>query len=1460
MMFKRILWMTMLILMSHLLYAQTTTVPYMPNDDENIVNPDRGFYFPIYPPAEMGNFTPMTPTDLANKRQNLFDPLGGAEYQIRTGLFYRYYVLDRNADANAVADFAESSMQQDFDALRQAGGRLIVRFAYTIGKRPECPGVLPCSPYGDAPPATVTAHIRALEQVLKNNEDVIAAVQIGFIGVWGEQYYTDYFGDASKPPYMLSATNWTNRNQVVSELLDAVPTSRMVQIRYPQMKQKFFSGATAPVTQTAINQVAMTAAEAYTGTDKARLGLHNDCFLVDATDSGTYIDYGPNSIGGIAAANILKPYAMNEGKYTAVGGETCYPPNGELNFYNSCENAKKDMEELHFSYLNASYYNPINNQWKNTCMPEIKRKLGYRFVMQNGTYPNTASAGSTIPITLNVLNEGYAAPYNERELWLVFRGPSGTKKAKINGANVDTRHWYSGNVATVNANVTVPADLSNGNYELLLHILDPSSGGRIADRSEYSIQLANTGTWEATTGFNKLNHTITIGGTPPPSSGCITIDQSLSDWQTINTLSFNNGFTLKAADDNSALYISVTGNIGPYYQIFLDTDNNNSGSNEFSYFGTWSQTGFNAMIENGAFSSYTGTGSDWLWSAEIPLTHSRTAAGVELKVDKSLLNASSNIRIGFASLDNTWTGVGFAPAGNSAAAYTLTSSLNCNTCPDSDNDGVCDADDACPGIDDAIIGTPCSDNDVCTTGETYNNNCDCTGGTSQDADQDNVCAALDPDDNDPCVPNACNECIVIDQSLNDWSAIAPLSANGNFSLKAADDNNSLYISVTGTIGDFGNGYQIFIDTDNNNSGANEFAYFSAWSQTRFNAMIENGAFSSYTGTGSDWLWSTEIDILDSKTTAGVEFKIDKSLLNTNSSVIRIGFASLSNWSGVAFVPTESTAVAYTMSSALNCDGTCPDSDGDGVCDNEDACPGVDDAIIGTSCNDNDACTTGDTYNANCSCEGTFQDADNDGVCDANDVCPGMNDALIGTACDDGDDCTAGEIYNANCNCTGGTYICNNDCIIIDGDLSDWSAVAVLAANGLTLKAADDNMTFYLYIVGNIGPNYAIFLDTNNSSTGYSNTGWGQTAFNFMIENGTLYAYTGSGTDWNWSNPIAQLNVKRIASGVELEVDKSLLGSNISAANLGFVSMDVNWSEVATVPTANAAAHALSSSLNCGDDCPDADDDGICAGDDPNDNDPCTPNSCNTCNIFDRQNFDTNWGIWNDGGGDAYRYTGYANSGTRSIRLRDNSGRASSIYTNILDLSAVNSINVSFSYITNSMDNSNEDFFFELSTDGGSSYTIIEEWNLNDEFVNGTRYNETLTMTTYEENFTDNTVLRFRCDASGNGDQVYIDDIVIEACGGTISSAKEEVATSLSAKLYPNPARDILNIDFENAIDQEGTAHIFTTSGQLVNQQNIPSNIHNMTIPIDPLPAGIYIIRLQFDNGLYSTQRFVKLSN
>ncbi|MEM7792789.1 MAG: sulfatase-like hydrolase/transferase, partial [Verrucomicrobiota bacterium] len=145
-------------------------------------------------------------------------------------------------------------------------------------------------------------------------------------------------------------------------------------------------------------------------------------------------------------------------------------------------------------------------------------------------------------------------------------------------------------------------------------------------------------------------------------------------------------------------------------------------------------------------------------------------------------------------------------------------------------------------------------------------------------------------------------------------------------------------------------------------------------------------------------------------------------------------------------------------------------------------------------------------------------------------------------------------------------------------------------------------------------------------------------------------------------------------------------------------------------------------------------------------------------VIDSEDFESGWGIWNDGGSDARRAlndAAYANSGSYCIRLRDDTN-TSVMTTDVLDLSGFSSVTVEFSYIVNSFEGT-EDFWLQVSTDGGVSFSTVEEWNLGDEFSNNVRENETVTIL---GSFSANTLLRFRCDASNNGDHVFIDDVVL----------------------------------------------------------------------------------------------------
>lgn len=653
-------------------HAQTVTYTA---STEDIVNPDRGFYHPIH--THTSSFTPLNLSELQSRRMNPFTPFEG-NYMVRTSLIFRHYVMDSFVGTDDLSATFLNNLQADMSTARQAGVRLIIRFSYTTSPNTSC-GSSACPPYGDAPKSRILAHISQIKPYLQNNEDVIAAVQQGFIGVWGEQYYTDYFGDASlNGQGKIYDVNWLDRNEVLAAMLDAVPSSRVVQVRYPQLKQRYLGGVNTPVTF-----AAMTAAEAHNGSDIARIAFHNDCFLASFDDYGTYWDYGNGDANSGTSPSEqvahLKPYAAADSKYTGIGGETC--DDGNFDPENNCDGqALTDMALLHYSFLNSDYNNQVNNDWQDGgCIEDIKQKLGYRLVLQNGTYPATAAAGTTIDFTINLENVGWVAPFNERTLQIVLRntGTNEEYELPISGTNTDSRFWHSGSVS-VEGSITVPSNISNGDYRWFLQIFDSSNNNMVADRPEYCIQLANTNTWEAATGYNDLQHTMEI--TEGSESCQIGINGEFGDWSAIATITTmgSGGLTeLKAVDDANFIYLYAGTTTDANYQFYLDTDNNASGSNEFVA-SHWSGTGMNYLIENGLLYEYIGSGSDFSWNQIATLEAVKTASGVELVLDKTALtDLAATVNIAYSNLNSDYDIVGFIPTATNAAAYNLANLIDC---------------------------------------------------------------------------------------------------------------------------------------------------------------------------------------------------------------------------------------------------------------------------------------------------------------------------------------------------------------------------------------------------------------------------------------------------------------------------------------------------------------------------------------------------------------------------------------------------------------------------------------------------------------------------------------------------------------------------------------------------------------------------------------------------------------
>ena len=478
-------------------FAQNHHITYQ-ESTEDFSNPERGFYLPFTTSTE--NFTPLD-KDALMKFQREPQQAKSATYTFHGSLIYRAYVLERYKTAAIDTAFLQL-IQHDFDAVRSAGLKMVLRFSYNDKTHTgDCPDEYKiCPPYGDASKAIVLQHIAQLKPLLQKNADVIAALQMGFIGIWGENYFTDYFGDASTNHLgYVPDSSWQDRNEVLKALLNALPKDRMVQVRTPQLKQRFVYGPHAT-----INSKALTANEGYVETDKARIGFHNDCFLASADDYGTFYDYG-NSVSKRGPANeVLRKYFEQDSRYTVVGGETC---DDAFSPQNDCGGAEKAMAAMHYSYLNAAYNNNVNNDWDSGgCIDVIRRNLGYRFVLVSADLPGTIRTNGVLNIKMNMQNKGFASPFNPRPLQIVLRNQV-TKAINVIPLTTDIRKWFTGNIACEES-VPLSKNIQPGTYEVLLNI--PDAYLSLAGRPSYSIRIANKNIWEPETGYNNLHHILTI--------------------------------------------------------------------------------------------------------------------------------------------------------------------------------------------------------------------------------------------------------------------------------------------------------------------------------------------------------------------------------------------------------------------------------------------------------------------------------------------------------------------------------------------------------------------------------------------------------------------------------------------------------------------------------------------------------------------------------------------------------------------------------------------------------------------------------------------------------------------------------------------------------------------------------------------------------------------------------------
>ena len=413
--------------------------------DDIFPNPERGFYFTQS--FKSASASLLTASKIEQNR-----------LQNRTICYLGFYPK-KYMNGHISEDFIQM-VRNNMQVLRENGAKCIMRFAYSDSENEK--------PW-DPTPEVVQMHIADIKPVLQEYSDVIMCLQAGFVGVWGEWYYTENFEFTPSTP-----EDHVLRKQVTDAMLEALPTDRSIGLRTPMFKRNMYASSYRDT---------LTLATAYDGSPKSRVSGFNDCFGASANDLGTFDN------------DATREYWKRDTRYTLMGGETC-----GVSSYCECAVTIQDCEDYHWTYLNIEYNRQVHNVWKDGgCWDEIERRLGYRLSFAD-VYHSTPAAGQDMTVALQIKNSGFAAPMNGRAVELILVDGNG-KKTVYELNDVDPRYWFAGRTINIEKAISIPADAS-GKCTLYLNLPDPKP--TLHDNPRFSIRLANDGVWNDQLGYNTI--------------------------------------------------------------------------------------------------------------------------------------------------------------------------------------------------------------------------------------------------------------------------------------------------------------------------------------------------------------------------------------------------------------------------------------------------------------------------------------------------------------------------------------------------------------------------------------------------------------------------------------------------------------------------------------------------------------------------------------------------------------------------------------------------------------------------------------------------------------------------------------------------------------------------------------------------------------------------------------------
>jgi hypothetical protein len=525
----------------------------------DIPNPDRGFYTPggggVVPDSggTMGGGSRAGLTRIAGTNTDVEVRMSYVSFNLRN--FSGHARVDGVTENAPISADGLAYYRRTLDSIRARDGVAFMQHSYDnrawdiekdeLAFSPEPYGQ--CTVPGFEHLNWVQYHIKQLEPIWRENEDIIFAHKGGFFGPWGEMHSSEYGNSTEAYAWLMQA------------LLDAVPASRKLAVHAGAYISWYNATHGTPFTFANMDFLPVPERD----TPESRFGLLNDSYANGLSHmNGLYSDMDSFSEG----AQILgtkydfdrdKVLYWIRGQNAPIGGET-----NEMSSrpYDSPPSVFYEASIMGTTHLNTGWYGVNHKRWEdfeyteaNVTAPVyyphngktvqviydpvyegrngleyMRDRLGYRLVLREALASESIAPGGDLHFRGKIQNVGFGNMFNRKNVYVLLENTSTGEVYKAL-TTLDARDWLKDQNIPMNNrpdNTDAWRDISfmvslgafhkavpPGDYTMYMKISDPKA------KQEHlrNVRFANNDgpegpMWNAALGANRIGST-TVKGT-----------------------------------------------------------------------------------------------------------------------------------------------------------------------------------------------------------------------------------------------------------------------------------------------------------------------------------------------------------------------------------------------------------------------------------------------------------------------------------------------------------------------------------------------------------------------------------------------------------------------------------------------------------------------------------------------------------------------------------------------------------------------------------------------------------------------------------------------------------------------------------------------------------------------------------------------------------------------------------